>query len=111
MASRACLIAGCMTLTIAQAAGLETSDVTARSTSRASVLKALSMEPPGRGRPAPVRESPLARAIGLAAKKGPVDVAVEAYTEVLIQCQKEQSPTLTTALLRSDSQQAHCFRF
>lgn len=44
-------------------------------------------------------------------KKGVVEESVEAYTEVLIQCQKEQSPALTTPLMRSDSQQAHCFRY
>jgi hypothetical protein len=60
----------------------------------------------------PIRpESPLAHAIGSAAKKGVVDVAVQAYTEVLTQCQKAQSPALTSALLRSDSQQAHCYRY
>jgi hypothetical protein len=58
-----------------------------------------------------VRESPFALAIGRAAKKGVIELGVEAYTEVLVQCQKETSPALTTPLLRSDSQQAHCYRF
>jgi hypothetical protein len=44
-------------------------------------------------------------------KKGIVEESVEAYTEVLVQCQKEQSPALTTPFMRSDSQQAHCFRY
>jgi len=55
--------------------------------------------------------SPLALAIESAAKKGVIAVGVEAYTDVLIQCQRKQSPAATTALMRSDSQQAHCFRF
>jgi hypothetical protein len=60
---------------------------------------------------APPRESPFALAIGRAAKKGVIEAAVEAYTDVLIQCQQAQSPVLTTPFIRSDSQQAHCYRF
>ena len=55
--------------------------------------------------------SPFAVALQNAWKKGVVEESVEAYTEVLIQCQKEQSPALTTPLMRSESQQAHCFRY
>jgi hypothetical protein len=67
---------------------------------------------PEAGKDVQIRESPLALAIGEAAKKGVIELGVEGYTEVLIQCQKEQSsPALTTPFLRSDSQQAHCFRF
>lgn len=57
------------------------------------------------------RKSPYARAIEKAARRGVVELAVEAYTDVLIQCQKAQSVVLTTPFLRSESQQAHCFRF
>jgi hypothetical protein len=66
-----------------------------------------------RGAPAGTgpRESAFARAIGQAARKGVIELAVEAYSEVLIRCQKEQSTVLTTPFMRSDSQQAHCFRF
>src|SRR5690242_295059 len=49
---------------------------------------------------APVRISPYARAIESAAKKGVVELGVEAYSEVLIQCQKAQSVVLTTPMLR-----------
>ena len=59
----------------------------------------------------PMRESRFARAIGKAARKGIVERSVEGYTEVLIQCQNEKSTVLTTPFMRSDSQQAHCYRF
>jgi hypothetical protein len=57
------------------------------------------------------RESPFSLALGNAAKRGLIAVSVEAYTDVLIQCQRKRSPAATTPLMRSDSQQAHCFRF
>lgn len=68
---------------------------------------------PDRAHPADehAHKSRFALAIGRSAKKGIIELGVEAYTDVLIQCQKEQSPTLTMPLLRSDSQQSHCFRF
>ncbi len=59
----------------------------------------------------PLRESRFALAIGKAARRGIVERAVEGYTEVLIQCQNEKSIVLTTPFMRSDSQQAHCYRF
>lgn len=58
-----------------------------------------------------VTVSPLALAIGRARKKGIIELGVEGYTEVLIQCQKNRSVVLTTPLLRSDAQQDHCYRF
>ncbi|WP_156116691.1 hypothetical protein [Massilia sp. 9096] len=61
--------------------------------------------------PGQIRESAFAAALRNAWKKGVIERGVEGYTEVLIQCQKEQSPALTTPFMRSDSQQAHCFRF
>jgi hypothetical protein len=60
---------------------------------------------------APPAASRLALAIGRAAKKGIIELAVDDYTEILIQCQKSRSVVLTTPLLRSDAQQAHCYRF
>ncbi|MES2322248.1 MAG: hypothetical protein V4633_08310 [Pseudomonadota bacterium] len=65
------------------------------------------------GRPVVTRlqESKFALAIARSAKKGIIEESVEAYSEVLIQCQKERSVVLTTPLLRSESQQAHCYRF
>jgi hypothetical protein len=59
----------------------------------------------------PRRRSPFISALQEAWKKGIVEESVEGYSEVLIQCQKEQSPALTMPFLRSDSQQSHCFRF
>ncbi|GAB2854545.1 hypothetical protein GCM10027277_23840 [Pseudoduganella ginsengisoli] len=59
----------------------------------------------------PLREPSLAQAIGRAGKQGIVERSVEAYTEILIQCQKNQSPILTVPFQRADSQQAHCYRF
>lgn len=44
-------------------------------------------------------------------KRGVAELALEGYTAVIIQCQKQQSPAATIALMRADSQQAHCFRF
>lgn len=57
------------------------------------------------------RDPPLVSALQRAWKRGAVELAVEGYTKVLIECQKQQSPTATVALMSSDSQQAHCFRF
>ena len=59
----------------------------------------------------PLRESRFALAIEKAARKGIVERSVEGYSEVLIQCQNEKSTVLTTPFMRSDSQQAHCYRF
>jgi hypothetical protein len=60
---------------------------------------------------APPAASRFALAIGRAAKKGVIELGVDDYTEILIQCQKSRSVVLTTPLLRSDAQQAHCYRF
>jgi len=60
------------------------------------------------GRP---RRSPFASALHSARKHGIAELALEGYGKVLIECQKQQSPAATTALMRADSQQAHCFRF
>jgi hypothetical protein len=58
-----------------------------------------------------VRHAAFVSALQGAWKKGIVEESFEGYSEVLIQCQKEQSPLLTLPFQRSDSQQAHCFRF
>ncbi|NRR31848.1 hypothetical protein HSX11_16855 [Oxalobacteraceae bacterium] len=55
--------------------------------------------------------SPLSAAIAGAAKKGWIEAGVEASANALIACQNEKSVVLTTPSMRSDSQQAHCFRF
>ena len=56
-------------------------------------------------------ESAFARAIARAAKRSAVELALEASTKIIIMCQKERSPAFTTPFFRSDSQQAHCFRY
>lgn len=66
---------------------------------------------PRRPTDSPLRESALALGIGRAGKQGIVERSVAAYTEVLIQCQQNKSPILTVPFQRSDSQQAHCYRF
>lgn len=66
---------------------------------------------PRRPTDSPLREPALALGIGRAGKQGIVESSVEAYTEVLIQCQQNKSPILTVPFQRSDSQQAHCYRF
>jgi hypothetical protein len=58
-----------------------------------------------------LRVSALALAIEGAAKKGFIERGIEMSAEALILCQKETSSALTTPFFRSDSQQAHCFRF
>jgi hypothetical protein len=56
-------------------------------------------------------ESPLAKAIRSAKRKGIVEESVLGYTEVLIACQHEQSSLLTIPFQTADSQQNHCYRF
>ena len=56
-------------------------------------------------------ESAFARAIARAAKRSASELALEAATKIIIMCQKERNPALTTPFFRSDSQQAHCFRY
>lgn len=55
--------------------------------------------------------SSLAKAIDGAHRKGVIESGVEAYTEVLTQCQRETSQLQIVPFMRSDSQQAHCYRF
>ena len=59
----------------------------------------------------PVYESAFARAIARAAKRSASELALEAATKIIIMCQKERNPALTTPFFRADSQQAHCFRY
>ncbi|MFC5461016.1 hypothetical protein [Massilia niabensis] len=59
----------------------------------------------------PVYESTFARAIARAAKRSAAELAIEAATKIIVMCQKERNPALTTPFFRSDSQQAHCFRY
>lgn len=65
------------------------------------------------GRPvAPaLSEPPLARAIGLAVKEDTVALGVKESAEMLAACQREHSSLQTVPFMRSESQQAHCYRF
>lgn len=56
-------------------------------------------------------DSSFARAIARAAKRSAAEIALEAATKIIVMCQKERNPALTTPFFRSDSQQAHCFRY
>ncbi len=58
-----------------------------------------------------MKESSLAKAIADAHKKSVAENAVEAYTEVLRQCQRETSQLQTVPFMRAESQQAHCYRY
>ena len=57
------------------------------------------------------RSSQLAVAIAGAAKKDFIEAGIEASRRALIECQQETSTLLVMPSLRSDSQQAHCYRF
>lgn len=53
----------------------------------------------------------IARAISDAAKPDVIATGIAASTEVLLACQREQLSTLTLPFMRSESQQAHCYRY
>lgn len=57
------------------------------------------------------RNSQLAVAIAGAARKDFIEAGIEESRRALIDCQKETSAVLVMPSLRSDSQQAHCYRF
>ena len=57
------------------------------------------------------RDAQLSMAIASAMKKNFIETGIEASRQALIECQRETSVLLTMPSLRSDSQQAHCFRF
>lgn len=59
----------------------------------------------------PLRDSELAIALARAWKRDFIADGIEATKNMLLQCQRETSVVLTTPLMRSDPQQAHCFRF
>ncbi|NVD71763.1 hypothetical protein HUX88_14565 [Duganella sp. BJB1802] len=60
---------------------------------------------------ASARDTRLAQAIAGAAKKDFIEAGIEESRRALIECQKETSAVLIMPSLRSDSQQAHCYRF
>lgn len=61
--------------------------------------------------PASARDRQLTQAIAGAAKKDFIEAGIEESRRALIECQKETSAVLVMPSLRSDSQQAHCYRF
>lgn len=65
------------------------------------------------GRPVapPPRPSPFARAIDEAWRKDAAEVNMKAWSEVLVKCQQATNPAWTTALARSEPQQAHCYKY
>ena len=65
------------------------------------------------GRPLgiPGSQTPLARAMNEAWKKDASEANLKAWSEVLIKCQQATNPAWTTALMRSEPQQAHCYRY
>jgi hypothetical protein len=56
-------------------------------------------------------ENALAVALARAWKRDFIEEGVEETRNVLLECQHETSVVLTTPLMRSDAQQAHCYRF
>lgn len=58
-----------------------------------------------------MKESSLAKAIADAHKKSIAENTMLACTEVVRQCQHETSLLQTVPFMRSDSQQAHCYRY
>jgi hypothetical protein len=44
-------------------------------------------------------------------KKDPAEANLKAWSDVLIKCQQATNPAWTTALMRSEPQQAHCYRY
>ena len=65
------------------------------------------------GRPldVPRLQTPFAQTIDEAWKKDASEANLKAWSEVLIKCQQATNPAWTTVLLRSESQQAHCYRY
>lgn len=65
------------------------------------------------GRPlaSPQRETAAARAMNEAWKKDASEANLKAWSEVLVKCQQASNPAWTTALMRSEPQQAHCYRY
>ena len=65
------------------------------------------------GRPlaAPHRQTAVARAMDEAWKKDSSDANLKAWSDILVRCQQATNPAWTTALMRSEPQQAHCYRY
>jgi hypothetical protein len=65
----------------------------------------------GRPHGAAPRRSSFARALDEAWRKDAAEANLKAWTEVLVRCQQATNPAWTTALMRSEPQQAHCYRY
>lgn len=65
------------------------------------------------GRPlgAPRPQTAAARAMDQAWKKDASEANLKAWSEILIKCQQATNPAWTTAIMRSEPQQAHCYRY
>lgn len=65
------------------------------------------------GRPlaVPRAQTAAARALDQAWKKDASEANLKAWSEVLIKCQQATNPAWSTALMRSEPQQAHCYRY
>jgi len=59
----------------------------------------------------PPQDTALSQALSRAWKRDPIEEGIEETKNTLLQCQRETSVVLTTPLMRSDAQQAHCSRF
>lgn len=57
------------------------------------------------------RQTPFARAMDEAWKKDASEANLKAWSEVLVKCQQATNPAWSTALMRSEPQQAHCYRY
>ena len=77
------------------------------------VVREVALERDHFGRPLNARlHAPAAtRAIENAWKKDAAEENLKAWTEVLVKCQQATNPAWTTALMRSEAQQAHCYRY
>lgn len=65
----------------------------------------------GRARGVPRPQTAAARALDQAWKKDAAEANLKAWSEVLIKCQQATNPAWTTAIMRSEPQQAHCYRY
>ncbi|WP_374580652.1 hypothetical protein [Pseudoduganella sp.] len=65
------------------------------------------------GRPLgmPHPQTAAARAIDQAWKRDAAEASLKAWSEVLVKCQQATNPAWTSAIMRSEPQQAHCYRY
>lgn len=58
-----------------------------------------------------LRQPEVTRAIDAAWKRDAEEDNLKAWSEVLIKCQQATNPAWSTALMRSEPQQSHCYRY